>query len=291
MDNQSEINTENKISNNNNHAPTNGEKLERRLHELGLTTNEAKVYLNMLGRPVFKASEVALVAGVPRPKVYEALTNLVNKGFCYPVPGNVAQFSAVSPAEALPALQQRQEEEMTHTLRQRRATMGELVDELRPLHEAGQGETGTLRYIDILYERGRITQVANELLASASQTILIFEKEPYAQDPRTLNAYEMDALRRGVEVRAVFEQGVTELDSRIRALEQAGAQVKIATSLPMKLIVCDNRAAICALRDPITGQQSLTSLRIAHPDFAGAMQLLFDSIWQATPNNSVWRES
>jgi hypothetical protein len=49
----------------------------------------------------------------------------------------------------------------------------------------------------------------------------------------------------------------------------------------MKLIVADDRAAICALRDPITGQQSLTSLRIEHPDFAGAMRLLFESIWIA----------
>ena len=47
----------------------------------------------------------------------------------------------------------------------------------------------------------------------------------------------------------------------------------------MKLIVTDDHAAICALRDPITGQQSITSLRIEHPDFTQAMRLLFESIW------------
>jgi hypothetical protein len=50
----------------------------------------------------------------------------------------------------------------------------------------------------------------------------------------------------------------------------------------MKLIVSDDRAAICALRDPITGQQSLTSVRIDHPDFAQAMRLLFESLWASS---------
>jgi HTH-type transcriptional regulator, sugar sensing transcriptional regulator len=265
---------------NNQNSPAN-EALERKLHALGLTGNEAKIYLNMLGRPMFKASEVALVAGVPRPKVYEALTNLVNKGFCFEVAGTVAQFKAVSPNEALPAYQNMLEHEMEQTMFRRRHEVTHLVEELTPLHEAGQTETGTLRYIDILYERKRITQVANNLLAEAKETILIFEKEPYAQDPRTLNAYEIDALKRGVKVRAIFEEGVKELEPRRKVLAAAGAEVKIAPSLPMKLIVCDEQAAICAMRDPITGQQSLTSMRIAHPDFAKAMRLLFDSIWQS----------
>jgi hypothetical protein len=54
----------------------------------------------------------------------------------------------------------------------------------------------------------------------------------------------------------------------------------------MKLIVTDDHAAMCALRDPITGQQSITSLRIEHSDFTQAMRLLFESVWQtARPFN------
>jgi len=251
----------------------------KQLEELGLTRNEAKVYLAMLGRPVFKAAEIAQVAGVPRPKVYEALNNLVNKGFCFSVPGNVAQYSAVAPDEALHDMQRRHEHEIEQELNHRRHMMGALVEGLRPLHNAGQSETGAMHYIDILYERGRIIQVANDLLASANETILIFEKEPYAQDPRTLNAYELAALERGVKVRCVFEENIPGISPRLTPLQAAGAEVRVLPVLPMKLIVADDRAAICALRDPITGQQSLTSLRIEHPDFARAMQLLFESIW------------
>ncbi len=254
--------------------------LVEQLREMGLTANEAKIYINMLGRPLFKAAEIAQVAEVPRPKVYEALSNLLAKGFCFPVAGNVAQYSAVAPEEALPAFQQRQEHELEQALHERRSKLSQLVEQLAPLHQAGRSETGILRYIDILTERGRVTQLANELLSRAEKSILIFEKEPYAQDIRTLNSYEIAASKRGVKVLCVFETNVRNLQQRVKTLREAGAEIRLAYNLPMKLIVTDDHAAICALRDPITGQQSITSLRIEHPDFTQAMRLLFDSIWQ-----------
>jgi HTH-type transcriptional regulator, sugar sensing transcriptional regulator len=251
------------------------------LREVGLTANEAKIYISMLGRPVFKAAEIAQVAEVPRPKVYEALNNLLMKGFCFQINGPVVQYSAVAPEEALTAYQQRQEHELERTIFERRQKVGQLVERLEPLHEAGRSETGLLRYIDVLTERGRVTQVANDLLSRAQSSIMIFEKEPYAQDARTLNAYEIAAIQRGVKVRCVFESSVRNLRQRASSLQDAGAEVRFASSLPMKLIVTDEQAAICAMRDPITGQQSLTSLRIEHPDFAQAMRLLFESVWQS----------
>lgn len=252
------------------------EAVIERLRSLGLTANEAKVYLTLLGRPEFKAAEVAEQASVPRAKVYEALSSLENKGLCFQVPGNVALYSAIAPDEALPALQRRQEEEQAQQLRKKRELVSELVMDLNPLHESGRSENGSLRYIDVLTERGRITQVANDLLASAKQQILIFEKEPFAQDPATLGSYEKAAAARGVEVRCIVE---AEQLQRAYDLWQAGIDVRFVPELPMKLIVSDDLAAICALRDPITGKQSLTSIRIAHPDFARAMHLLFETVW------------
>ncbi|WJW68452.1 hypothetical protein OZ401_004064 [Candidatus Chlorohelix allophototropha] len=257
------------------------------LEELDLTRNEAKIYLAMLGRPNFKAAELANAAGVPRPKVYEALNNLLNKGLCYAVPGNVAQFSAVDPKQALLDLQRRHEQEMNAVITHRRQLMEDLVEQILPLYSAGQTETGSLRYIDVLYERSRITQVANDLLATAKDFIYILEKEPYAQDPRLLNTYELAALKRKVQLRCLFQEGTVGIEERIESLYKSGAELRISQELPMKLIVVDDRAAICALRDPITGQQSLTSLRIEHPDFARAMRLLFESFWLSPQSKAL----
>lgn len=252
------------------------ETLIEHLKDLGLTPNEAKIYITLLGRAEFKAAEVAEQAGVPRAKVYEALSSLKSKGLCIELPGNIALYCAIAPDEALPSLQRRLEEEQAAQVLRQREKVAQLVVELNPLHAAGRNENGALRYIDVLTERGRVTQAANELLASAERQILIFEKEPFAQDPLTLGSYEKEAVERGVEVRCIVESNQTQ---RAIDLCQAGIDVRIAAELPMKLIVSDDNAAICALRDPITGKQSITSIRIAHPDFVRAMRLLFETIW------------
>ncbi len=95
----------------------------------------------MLGRSLFKAAEIAQVTKVPRPKVYEALNNLLNRGFCFAVPGPVAQYSAVAPNEALPNFLKRQEQELIQRLQKERERVGGLVQNLTPLHEAGLGNS------------------------------------------------------------------------------------------------------------------------------------------------------
>ncbi len=52
-----------------------------KLRELGLTEYEAKVYLTLLEEGPLKPSEIAVKAGVPRTKVYEAVRSLERKGF------------------------------------------------------------------------------------------------------------------------------------------------------------------------------------------------------------------
>ena len=256
------------------------------LKDLGLTANEAKVYLGMLGRSTFKAAEIARQADVPRPKVYETINSLMDKGLCFQVPGSddgVALYSAADPKEGLAAWQQQREEEQRESLARRRIRTADVISALEPIHVAGRDETAPLRYVDVLTDKLRIAQVANAMLASATEQVLTFDKEPYAQDPSVLHLHESNAARRGVDVRCIFEAHLAHLTGRLVA---SGAQVRLVPrgGLPMKLVVADGQAAIYALRDPITGQQSLTSMRVAHPDFAQAMVLLFESLWQnATP--------
>ena len=74
----------------------------RLLTELGLTVNEARVYLALLRRfdsPT--AAEAAVAAGVPRPKVYEALQSLEGRGFSKSIGGRVRRFTPVEPETAL----------------------------------------------------------------------------------------------------------------------------------------------------------------------------------------------
>jgi len=68
------------------------------LVELGLTMAEARAYVALLGRPLQSAAEVAASSALARPKVYEALRLLEERGFCHPVAGEpVTRFRPVPP--------------------------------------------------------------------------------------------------------------------------------------------------------------------------------------------------
>jgi hypothetical protein len=92
---------------------------------------------------------------------------------------------------------------------------------------------------------------------------------------------EAAAVRRGVEVRVLYTRAAVADRSRYRALAGAGGAVRVADSVPMKLLVRDGVEAMLSLRNPQTGEQGLTSVVIHHPDLVGPLQLLFDREWEA----------
>src|SRR5262245_108954 len=72
------------------------------LAEFGFSRNEARIYLAALGRPPLRVAELAELADVNRPKAYDALRQLVDKGLVTQEdtgqePGQVARFLAADP--------------------------------------------------------------------------------------------------------------------------------------------------------------------------------------------------
>jgi DNA-binding MarR family transcriptional regulator len=78
------------------------EQLVQYLAEFGFSRNEARMYLAALGRGPLRVAELAELSDVNRPKAYDALRQLVDKGLFEPESagpdqGQVARFSAVDP--------------------------------------------------------------------------------------------------------------------------------------------------------------------------------------------------
>src|SRR6266545_3131974 len=73
-----------------------------RLVRHGLGQGEARCYIGMLAPRAFRASEVAIEAGLPRSRTYELIRSLVRFGLCTEVAGGgVSRFRAVPPNEAI----------------------------------------------------------------------------------------------------------------------------------------------------------------------------------------------
>ncbi|RLE39311.1 hypothetical protein DRJ17_01160 [Candidatus Woesearchaeota archaeon] len=83
---------------------------EKILREIGLSNNEAKIYLALLEYGSATACKIAEKSGVHRSNVYDALERLLEKGLVkYVIKGNVKVFGVLSPENLLSYVNQKSE--------------------------------------------------------------------------------------------------------------------------------------------------------------------------------------
>ena len=96
----------------------NREDAVKTLIDLGLGKGEAKTYVTLVLSGRAEASPLANLAGVPQPKIYEYLKNLINKGFVkqYATSGRAKLYEAISPKIVVSILQNKIEEKSKETI-------------------------------------------------------------------------------------------------------------------------------------------------------------------------------
>ena len=152
-----------------------GAHLER-LQRLGLTSYEARAYLALLRRDSSTAAETARLAGLPRQRVYDVLSSLVEKGLASTRPGKAVKYAATPPEQALEGLVAQHRQQLADIERE----TASMVDTLMPAYLAGQEHTDPLEYIEVLRDRRAINERFGELEAGIKDEILVFTKPPYA---------------------------------------------------------------------------------------------------------------
>ncbi len=245
-----------------------------RLVRLGLTLYEARAYVALVRRDASTPAELARLAGVPRPRIYDVLESLVGKGLATDRPGRTAKYVATPPERVAGQLM------LVH--RERVATLeGDargLVDELRPAYQAGQLHTDPLDYIEVIRSPEALASTFTELQRTVGREMLVFSKAPVAVDP---DAVGLQLARRHV-LRSVYEFSVLEDETQlagVRAFLDAGEQARFVEELPMKVGIVDERTVLFAMPDPIAGRNDVTTMVIEHPHLARTLKIGFESVW------------
>ena len=251
-------------------------RLIRQLTRLGLTTYEAKAYVALLGRDSFTAAQVARQANLPRQRIYDVLSSLVQKGLAAARPGSVAKYAATAPEVAIERLVAAHRRELDNLER----TAGALVDELTPAYRSGQEQTDPLEYIEVLRDSGAINERFAELQASVKDEILVFTKPPYATPPQE-NVEGLEVTR-SHRARAVYEWSVFDdpaVAEGVRRFIEAGEEARFVESLPLKLVIIDEEIVMFGMQDPVGGGKDLTIMVVEHPSLAIVLKTAFDAIW------------
>ncbi|MDP8315244.1 MAG: helix-turn-helix domain-containing protein [Candidatus Celaenobacter antarcticus] len=250
------------------------------LEKLGLSKREAEIYIALLKKKEFSAPELASITTVPRTKVYDILQNLENKGLCTSTQiNNRKKYRAIGPKIAF----QNVIFEYEKKLITKREIANQVGDELHSLFEKNTSENDPLEYIEVLKDIKQIRERWLGLLKNANKEILAFTKQPYSLPFSEDMDEEIDALKRNVKIRGVYEyKDIVKNDvlSVLSAWISAGEEVKIIEELPMKLFIIDEKITMLALNDPISFKPSMTTIIINHYSFAMAQKYVFESIWE-----------
>ena len=247
------------------------------LTQLGLTTYEAKTYLALIRRDSSTAAQVARLAGVPRQRIYDVLSSLVEKGLASTRPGRAVKYVAVAPELAIGNLVEDRRASLAELERQT-ATM---VEKLGPAYRAGREHTDPLEYIEVLRDKRAINERFAELQDAIKTEILVFTKPPYAT-PVQEEVKGLEVTKTHV-ARSVYEFSAFADPAFVRGIRQfieAGEEARFVPELPMKLVIIDETIVMFGMEDPVAGSSELTIMVVEHPSLAKVLKIAFMAVWE-----------
>lgn len=246
------------------------------LEPVGLSETDNRVFLAIADAPRTTPAELAEHLGVSLSAVRRALTHLVAAGLVTKLVARPPRYVPAPPDVAIDALVVRRQEQLERL----RADARELASKVR--QAPGRSSADLL---EVLEGSEAIQQQMAQIQLGAREEVLMVDSPPYIHGRPVPNLEELQALRRGVSYRCVYDGPALELPGHFEQLVgyvQAGEQARTLSVTAMKMQIVDRRIAILPLSlDPAeTGMRLLVH---ASP-LLEALVRCFESMWeQATP--------
>ncbi len=256
------------------------EALLRELQELDLSVYEARTLIALLKLGSANSADLARHSGVPRTSTYQVMEELNRKGLAQRLPSaGPAKWATPGRAEVVERLDALMDERLRQQ-KERTARLGELLASSFP--DAPLTSTAEVQVLPA----AQVPNAYARILVDTKSELLVFNRPPYSKGPGHVNPGVLEALRRGVKSRTLYETSHWH-DPAARAFREAmneyhraGVLGALVDELPVKLVVADRRVALVALTggaDPDADLQA--SLLVEHAGFAALQAEAFDALW------------
>jgi Sugar-specific transcriptional regulator TrmB len=258
------------------------DQLVQYLAEFGFGRNEARIYLSALGRPPLRVAELAELADVNRPKAYDALRQLVDKGLFSEVsgsePGQVARFQAADPTLVVQRLRHQSALEQADRVQDTSLLVADLFARY---YEAPQGDD-PFEYVELIRNSDAAWARRDAITAGAEKEVVQARRmTPAGTRPR---AGDEVGVREGVSYRALYETGFLDFPqfvARLADREQRGEQIRFVDKVPIGMTAVDRRKCLLSLNSTglVSGQGSWVVLE--QPALAHLLTDAFDLLWDS----------
>ncbi|WP_433383544.1 TrmB family transcriptional regulator [Actinoplanes sp. CA-142083] len=242
---------------------------------LGLRAEESAAYRALITVPSAGADEFAALLRVSAGHASLLLSGLEGAGLAVRSLGDPDRFVAAPPATTLRESLRRRREE----LQRAEAELG-VLDEVYRAAALRRGAPGV---VDVIQGAAAVREMFGRLQLGAREEVLSLVKAPIAVITAAENVEEDSAVARGVRYRVLFERAMLDEEpdafERIVAARAAGEQIRIADSLPVKLLVVDREHALMPLAQ-VPETAGAGALLVRERGLLLALVALFEAEWR-----------
>ncbi|MEV6301787.1 helix-turn-helix transcriptional regulator [Actinoplanes sp. NPDC051861] len=243
----------------------------------------ATSYALLLREPGLDLDEFATRVGRSRDEARRLLDRMVDLALLHRRPSENGSLVAASPVLAMQQLMAREQQMLAERqafLQQGYSTLSQVLTG----YVAGEAEVAAdpAPIAEQLDDLPAVRRRLEELAVSARVEVVAFS--PRAGNPAAAKAaskpLDFAVLERGVRMRTVYSASAMHAEGAREyadALVAAGGEVRLAPSLPMRLIAVDATTAIVPRR-PDAGSDG--GLLIRHAGAVAALVALFESYWE-----------
>jgi sugar-specific transcriptional regulator TrmB len=240
------------------------------LKNIGLSENEAKVYVAMLELGPAPVTEIAYKAGINRPTAYFQIESLKKFGLVSSMNKGTKQlFQAESP-DLLEALLKREEQKIAEKKHELESLLPELknifnMGDQKPVVRYFEGKEGLLRMQDILLKSG-----VKEVLGMSSVDDLqkIFPQHNATYVPRR--------VQKKIKSRFIYTSSEGPILKKTDKVMLRESRYIPANKMPFTadLTIFGNSVALAAIKNKPAG------IIIEHPEIADSFRSLFEFTWK-----------
>jgi len=254
--------------------------------QLGLTPYESRAYVSLMIQGPMSPSELAQKTSIPRPRAYDVLRSLTEKGLLMEQSGRPSIYAAVEPAQGLKNLLIAVEMETLGQLEEKRKTAQTLTKLLSQMYEKSKNRKLERSRVWFTRRDTAFIAIYSEAIRNCEKEFLVATTSLHPPEKEILKAVKY-ALKKGKSVRVVrqiLESWTKQELERYAEVVKAGSQVRYLNvkEIPLRFMVFDERDVIIVFpsESKLRMRQTIEALWLRIPPLAKILGEQFEELWR-----------
>lgn len=254
--------------------------------QFDLTPYESRAYISLLADGPMSPSELAQKSRIPRPRAYDVLRGLSERGLLSEQSGKPTIYAAVEPTQGLKNLLVGIEMETLRQLEEKREAIKTLTNSLSQMYMKSKSRKIERSKVWFTRRDTAFTAIYTEAIRNCKKEFLVATTSPRPPEKEVLEAVEF-ALKNGKTVKVVRQ--ITELWTlkELKMYEKyikAGSQVRYLNrkEIPLRFMTFDEKDVILVFPSESNSRtpQALEALWLRIPPLARILRENFEELWK-----------